>query len=116
LNLIPLLPATIDGARVNAVNARNLHGFLESKQEFANWIKDRIEAYGFTGNKDLRVFDDLIKNPKGGRPTKEYALTLDMAKELAMAEGAGQGCRGQRRPFSELSEKAARTGRSHSMK
>lgn len=32
-----------DGQR--AVNARELHAFLESKQEFAHWIRNRIEKY-----------------------------------------------------------------------
>lgn len=30
-----------------AVNARDLHAFLESKQQFADWIKGRISRYGF---------------------------------------------------------------------
>lgn len=29
------------------VSARELHTFLESKQNFADWIKNRIEKYGF---------------------------------------------------------------------
>jgi phage anti-repressor protein len=31
------------------------------------------------------------ENLSGGRPTIEYALTLDMAKELCMVEGNGKG-------------------------
>ena len=73
------------------VSARELHKFLESKQEFANWIKNRIDKYGFVENQDFEVFDNFINNPSGGRPLKEYALTLDMAKELAMVEGNERG-------------------------
>lgn len=62
-----------------AVSARDLHRFLESKQEFTNWIKNRIEKYGFIENQDFEVFDNFIKNPNGGRPLTEYALTLDTA-------------------------------------
>ena len=29
------------------VSARELHKFLESKQDFTHWIKSRIEKYGF---------------------------------------------------------------------
>ena len=38
-----------------AVNARELHQFLESKQQFANWIQNRIEKYGFVENQDFHV-------------------------------------------------------------
>jgi anti-repressor protein len=33
----------------------------------------------------------LSKTPNGGRPAKEYALTLDMAKELSMVERTEKG-------------------------
>lgn len=78
-----------DGKR--AVSARELHQFLESKQEFANWIKNRIEKYGFVEGLDYEVFDNFIKNPQGGRPTTEYALSVDMAKELSMVENNEKG-------------------------
>ena len=51
-----------DGQR--AVNARELHAFLESKQEFANWIKGRIDKYGFVENQTMRFLTDLSKTPK----------------------------------------------------
>ena len=35
------------------VSARELHEFLESKQEFTNWFKNRIEKYGFLENEDF---------------------------------------------------------------
>lgn len=47
----------------SVVRARDLHQFLESKQEFANWIKNRISRYGLVENEDYVVFDNLIKNP-----------------------------------------------------
>lgn len=74
-----------------AVSARELHGFLESKQEFANWIKNRIKQYGFVENQDFEVFDNFVRNPQGGRPAVEYALSIDMAKELSMVENNEKG-------------------------
>ena len=74
-----------------AVSARELHQVLGSKQEFANWIKSRIDKYGFIENQDYQVFDNFIKNPEGGRPLKEYVLSIDMAKEIAMVEGNERG-------------------------
>lgn len=74
-----------------AVSARDLHAFLASKQEFANWIKNRIEKYELIENVDYVVFDKSVKNPNGGRPQIEYALSVDAAKELSMVEGNEKG-------------------------
>jgi len=74
-----------------AVNARELHAFLESKQEFANWIKGRIEKYGFVENQDYSSFDNIVKRENGATVRKEYALSLDMAKELSMVENNEKG-------------------------
>lgn len=78
-----------DGRR--AVNARELHQFLECKRDFATWIKDKIEKYGFVENQDFEVFHNFGGNPKGGRPMIEYALSVDMAKELSMVENNERG-------------------------
>lgn len=79
-----------------AVSARELHKFLESKRDFSNWIKDRIEKYGFIENQDFEVFNNFGENPNGGRPAIEYALTIDTAKELAMVEGNEKGKQARR--------------------
>lgn len=89
-----------------AVSARELHCFLESKRQFADWIKERIEKYGLIENVDFQVFHDFVKNPNGGRPLTEYALTVDAAKELSMVEGNDKG-KQARRYFIEA-EKAFR--------
>ena len=65
-----------------AVSARELHLFLEVQSKFADWIKNRINEYGFIENQDYMVFAEIGENSNGGRSLKEYALTLDMAKEL----------------------------------
>lgn len=78
-----------NGERV--VSARELHKFLESKQQFADWIKDRINRYDLIENVDYGVFQNFMKNPNGGRPLTEYALTIDAAKELSMVEGNERG-------------------------
>ena len=73
------------------VNARDLHEFLGAGKMFSHWIKDRIESYGFVENQDFWVFAETGKNPLGGRPAIEYALSIDMAKELAMVERNEKG-------------------------
>ena len=85
--LINITKTTINDEEVNAVNARELWHKLGSKQEFANWIKGRISEYGFEEGKDFLT--NLSKSH--GRPSKEYIISLDMAKELAMVENNEQG-------------------------
>ena len=62
-------------------------------KDFSNWDKDRIEQFGFEENRDFEVFTEIGENPSGGRPTKEYHLTLDMAKELSMVARNAKGKR-----------------------
>lgn len=73
------------------VSARDLHVFLGSKQEFSNWIKSRIEKYGFVEGEDYTSFDKIVERENGASVRKEYALTLDTAKEISMVEGNEQG-------------------------
>ena len=84
--LIPLQLQTIDGNTVETVSARELHEFLGNGDMFANWIKHRVEKYGFVENQDFISFLVATKKPNGGRPSQEYYITLDMAKQLAMVE------------------------------
>ena len=96
-----------DGQR--AVSAKELHQFLEVGRDFSTWIKNRIEEYGFIEGQDYEVFPEMGENSKGGRPSKEYALTLDMAKELSMVEKTEKG-KQARRYFIEM-EKIALQGK-----
>ncbi|VEJ44932.1 antA/AntB antirepressor family protein [Bartonella vinsonii] len=102
--LIKITEQTIDQETVQAVNARELHTFLEVKSEFRNWIKNRIEEYGFLENKDFISFAKILAKPKGGRPSTEYHITLDMAKELSMVE-RNEKSRQARRYFIECEKK-----------
>ena len=75
-----------------AVSARELHAFLESKRQFADWIKDRIRQYNFVENQDYVTASQIYETVNGGHSTrKEYALTVNMAKELSMVEGNEKG-------------------------
>ncbi|MCH4828254.1 MULTISPECIES: antA/AntB antirepressor family protein [Flavobacterium] len=75
----------------SVVSARDLHQFLEVETRFNDWISRRIEEYGFIENQDFEVLLKNEQNPLGGRPQKEYAITLDMAKELSMVEKNEKG-------------------------
>ena len=84
--LIRIDRTQINGAEVNSVNARDLHKVLESRTDFSNWIKRRLEETDALENIDYIVFIKNGENSNGGRPQVEYALTTDIAKEIAMLE------------------------------
>ena len=75
------------GAEINSADARELHSFLNSERQYANWIQDRITQYGFIENQDFVI----IITYTGIRQRKEYFVTLDMAKELCMVENNDKG-------------------------
>ena len=105
--LIPLQSQTIDGNAVETVNARELHKFLESKQDFSTWIKNRIKDYGFLENQDYILLHKKMEqeeNSHGGNNKVEYYISLDMAKELSMVERNEKG-RQARRYFIECEKK-----------
>ena len=89
--LIPLQLQTINGNAIETVSARELHAFLEVGRDFSNWVKGRISEYDFVENQDFVVFAKIGENPNGGRPSQEYYITLDMAKELSMVERNEKG-------------------------
>ena len=94
--LIQVAERQIGDGTIQTVNARDLHAFLEVGKVFAAWIQERIAQYGFVEHHDFSVFSDSGKNPSGGRPAKEYAISLDMAKELAMVERNDKGKQARR--------------------
>ena len=100
-NLIPVFSGLIQNQQVQLCNARSLHAFLESKQQYSHWIKDRIADYGFQQNEDYLV----ITERTSGRPRKEYHITLDMGKELGMVERNERG-RQIRKYFIECERRA----------
>ena len=86
--LFSLVNNTVNGEAIQTVSARELHEFLEVKSRFNDWINNRIEEYEFIENQDFVTF---TKNLVKGRPSIEYHISLDMAKELSMVERNAQG-------------------------
>lgn len=103
--LIPTVSGCLDGQTQALVNARDLHEFLGVETRFDKWIQRRIEEYGFT-----QVID-FIESPKMANrgfwqtETKDYLISLDMAKELCMVERNEKG-REARRYFIEMEKQA----------
>jgi len=81
----------IGNDKVNSVDARALHSFLESGQQFGDWIKNRITQYDFTESIDFISFHNSMKAENTYINTKEYTITIDMAKELSMVERNEKG-------------------------
>lgn len=102
--LIPVFNGTINNESVLLCDARELHTFLEVGKRFASWITERLTEYKFAENQDYISFSQNREKPQGGRPTKDYHLTLDTAKELAMVERNEKG-RQIRRYFIECEKK-----------
>lgn len=94
--LIPVFTGTLCDSTVLLCDARTLHAFMQVKRDFSNWIKGRIRKFGFEAGTDfLEVFAKSGEN-LGGRPSIDYHLTLDMAKELAMVENNDMGRQARR--------------------
>lgn len=86
--LIKIAPAEINGVQVQAVNARELYEFLEVTSRFNDWIKNRIKDFDFVENKDFCTF---TKNLVSGGKSREYYVSVNMAKELSMVERSEKG-------------------------
>ena len=102
--LISLNQSAINGELQQTVNARELHAFLESKQDFSTWIKNRIEKYDFVENQDFIKLHKKMELSKTGQMGIDYHITLDMAKEVAMIENNEKG-KQARRYFIECDKK-----------
>lgn len=103
--LIRVFSGQISGQHVNVVDARELRTFLGNNRQFSDWIKQRIEQYGFEENRDFVVASQSFEAKRGGQNRKDYYLTLDMAKELAMVGNNAKG-REARRYFIKMERRA----------
>ena len=94
--LIKLNQTKINDETVQTVNAEDLYKFLEVKSKFADWISRRIKDYGFLENQDYVCISQKKETQRtdgqlGVTVTKEYQISIDMAKELAMVERNDKG-------------------------
>jgi len=74
----------IGGKPCPVVDARELHSFIGSKDNFSNWISDQIERARLKENKHFGIYRKKPVNSGRGRPGTDYLLTLDGAKHIAM--------------------------------
>ena len=76
-----------DNGREKVVSMFDVYTFLGIKSEFSTWSK-RMFEYGFEDSKD---FTPILAESTGGRPFKDYAITLDCAKEISMLQRSEKG-------------------------
>lgn len=81
-----LFKVNYDSDRIT-LSARELHGFLEIGTHFKDWFP-RMCEYGFEEEKDFR---SILSKSTGGRPSTDYEITLDMAKEISMLQRNEKG-------------------------
>ncbi len=92
---------TRDG--VETCNARELYEYMGVQSKFADWIKNRILKYCFIEHQDYVA---VSKKLEYGGATKEYYISIDMAKELSMVENNDKGR--EARQYFILMEKRAK--------
>lgn len=74
------------------VDARELHNALESKRDFSNWFKYKKKQARLVENVDYALLNKFGEQKgSGGSNKKDYALTMDAAKSIAMLEGTERG-------------------------
>lgn len=71
-----------------AVSARSLHEALRSKERFSKWF-DKAKDYGFDEGIDYTPYQTV--HPQNKQETTDYAMSLDMAKEVAMVSHLPRG-------------------------
>ncbi|MFN3066599.1 antA/AntB antirepressor family protein [Serratia sp. J2] len=123
-SIVPVISGRIGGRESNIVSAKALHKALGVGRVFSSWFNARVDEYGFINTTDYVESDpfdfrnqstsvdqltpEWVFNPKRGRPEKDYLITLDMAKELAMVERNEQG-RAVRRYFIQCEQELHRS-------
>ncbi|CAM7366557.1 hypothetical protein KLVAMA180M_14425 [Klebsiella variicola subsp. variicola] len=111
--IVPVIAGRIGGREANIASARALHKALGVGRDFTNWIKGRIDQYGFIAGTDFIRVENLSTPKRASAKTRQqvehdYLLSLDMAKEVAMVERNEQG-RAVRRYFIQCEEALQRS-------
>lgn len=70
------------------VSARDLHTWLEAGSNHTTWFKNQSERAMLEEGQDFIQFSE---ESTGGRPTQDYAISLNAAKEISMLNGGEKG-------------------------
>ena len=83
-----LIKITTNEEGKQLVSARELHEFLEIKTDFRKWFP-RMCEYGFEENIDYTPVKFV--HPMNLQECTDYAISIDMAKELSMIQRTEKG-------------------------
>lgn len=78
----------IGGELVQTVSARDLHTFLGLSRDFNQWMREQIQRVRLKEGRDFQSYEDVGLGPRARR---EYTLTVEAAKHIAMMSGADKG-------------------------
>jgi len=71
------------------VDLRELHQELGSKRDFSSWTKKKLKQ--FVEDEDFVILTNSGVNSGRGRPTIDYTVTVDTAKNIALMEKTERG-------------------------
>ena len=81
-----LIKVTTNNEGKQLVSARELYKGLKVQKDFSDWIKNQLENVDAIEGKDFSTLKGKTSE-MGGRPSIEYALTIETAKEICMVVG-----------------------------
>ena len=64
--LIKISETEMNNVKVQTVNARELHSFLEVQTRFNDWITKRIKDYDFAENQDYSIVTEKSNDDRCG--------------------------------------------------
>lgn len=82
--IIPIQKSEIGNEVVNSVNARDLHGELAITKPFTQWMTAQIRRASLVEEQDYILLNQKVSQVSGAKYLKEYILTMDAAKHIAM--------------------------------
>lgn len=90
--LLKITKKEIGGALTETVDAKELYKGLEVKSKFYDWITRRISKTLFQEDHDYTVLkSENLKNRGVSLESKDYIMSIEMAKHLAMMENTPRG-------------------------
>ena len=75
--MIKISETEINGVKVQTINARDLHSFLEVGRDFSTWIKSRLSTLGSIEGEDYLLPKTGEQLPSGTKYKIDYFIRLE---------------------------------------
>lgn len=86
--LLPVNHTNVGDDLLPTINMRDLWEFLGVKTQYADWIKNRIESYGFQEDIEFITLNVLVNSD--AKPRNEFYFTIKSAMVVATMERRNQ--------------------------